>query len=110
MGQSLNVLCRTCKIDAYLGYGSGRMHIGSFTKNLKEYEEEVERWKKMEPNTSGNEKLRLFLTDHDGHDVDYNTEYCTVKNGDLVYEDPFDSSRDEIIAKDWNSYIKLYRD
>lgn len=110
MGQSLSVLCRDCKIDAYLGYGSGRMHIGGWKTTLQEYEEEVTRWKKMEPDTHGNERLREFLTQHDGHDVDYHGEYDAVRGNDLVYEDPFDSERNTVTAKDWNSYTKLYRD
>lgn len=110
MGQSLSVLCRDCKIDAYLGHGSGRMHVGGWKNTLKEYEEEVLRWKKMEPDTHGNERLRLFLTEHDGHDVDYHGEYSTVVDGNLIYQDPFYSENNEVTAEGWDSYTKLYRD
>jgi len=109
MGQALNVLCRDCKVDAYLGYGSYRVHIGGWAKTLHEYELEVERFRKLEPSTEGNKRLREFLTAHDDHDIEYHGEYSAVRDGKLVFEDPF-SGEDSVIAEDYDSYTKLHRE
>lgn len=109
MGSGLGILCKTCKVRCYLGYGSGRMWVGSWKTTPAEYDAEVERWKKMEPDSKGNPHIRAFLEKHDGHEIVYSGEYDTIKDGNLVFEDPF-SGEDSVQAEGYDAYQKIERE
>lgn len=85
------------------------MWIGSFKTTLAEYDAEVERWKKMEPESKGNPHIRAFLEKHDGHEIIYDTEYDTIKDGDLVFENPF-SGEESVQAQGYDQYARIERE
>ena len=103
-------MCKTCKVNCYLGYGSGRMFIGDWKTNLKDYYEEVKRWRGMEPSTVGNKHIEEFLKLHEKHEIEYHGECCAVRDGKLVYEDPIDSDRDEVIADNYSDYKQINKE
>lgn len=84
------------------------MFVGDWQYTLADYYKEVDRWKKIEPNTRGNQHIEAFLKLHDGHDIGYRGDYSSVRGKDLVFENPFGD--DHVEAEGFDEYVKIERD
>ena len=96
MGRSSNFLCRTCKKNISLGYGSYTTWLDNDAKTVAEYDALPDTNKDIQKNKN----FRKTLAEHEDHDWTlWSEDFVSNINGNLVVY-----WTDEIIATDFDEY------
>lgn len=96
MGAGKSVLCRTCRTDFYIGYGSYRRR--PYGDTLAEAEGMDDCW--------GKDAYLKFIREHEGHDfIDWSedAEYGTEPDGHLYMMGPY-GNRGDVVAENYKEY------